>query len=308
MKRFFVLCVIVLAGVLSQGAVWYGCAPAEGEHRLEIEKVRDNLYTLTGGGGTTAVFVTARGVVLVDTKLGGWGPAVLQAVRTISDRPISIIINTHTHADHTGGNAAVRGAAEIVTQQNTAVHMEGMSRASDNPTPFLPSKTFHDRLSLLDDEDRIDLYYFGAAHTNGDAIVVFAADRVAHMGDLFADKAPPIIDLAHGGSGVAFPATLRAAAEQVSGVDEVITGHGPRLPWSDVRTYADFNQEFLDWTRQQFDANRAPEAVAKTYPWSDKFAEYAQQAWQLQVNMRAIYEELRPPAPPPQWRWRGTPP
>src|SRR5262245_50930871 len=83
----------------------------------KIERVRDNLYVITGSdpagpggrsalsGGNTAVFVTATGVVLVDTKYPGWGRVILDRVKSVTDKPVTMIINTHTHGDHTGSNA-----------------------------------------------------------------------------------------------------------------------------------------------------------------------------------------------------------
>src|SRR5262245_64090917 len=90
---------------------------------------------------------------------------------------------------------------------------------------FVPKKTFKDKMSLLTGKDRIELYYFGAGHTNGDAVIVFPALRAAVMGDLFARKWAPLVDAANGGSTVAFPQTLANAVRGIKEVDTVITGH-----------------------------------------------------------------------------------
>src|SRR4051794_11366151 len=111
MKRAFVLSTLVGVGVLSI-AVGAFQAPAQGRGEgpgrgpagppmLEIKNVKDNLYMIVGAGGNTAVFVTAGGVVLVDTKNPGTGQAILDKVKTVTDKPIVTVINTHTHADHT---------------------------------------------------------------------------------------------------------------------------------------------------------------------------------------------------------------
>src|SRR5437870_13819741 len=81
------------------------------------------------------------------------------------------------------------------------------------------------KTTLFDGPDRIDLYHFGAGHTNGDLVVVFPGKRVAYFGDLFPSKAAPFIDTANGGSGVAFPETLAKAVTQITGISRVITGH-----------------------------------------------------------------------------------
>ena len=192
---------LVLLGVLvAVGAV--GIA-ARQQDTVTIEKVRDNLFMIRGGGGNTAAFITTKGVVLVDTKNPGMGQAIMDQVRSVTDKPVTTIINTHTHADHNGSNEHFPTAVEIVTQENTKANMEKMTAFQGEKTQFLPDRTFADRLTLNQGPDRVELYYFGPGHTNGDAIVVFPALRVAHTGDLFARAGTPLIDSKNGGSGIA---------------------------------------------------------------------------------------------------------
>ena len=136
--------------------------------------------------------------MLVDTKLPGFGAGILEQVRSVTAKPITMIINTHTHADHTGGNPELPRNVEHIAQQNTRGNMAKMDLFKAANEGLLPTRTFTDRLSLLSGADRIDLYYFGPGHTNGDAIVVFPALRVAATGDLFARKWAPLVDAPHG--------------------------------------------------------------------------------------------------------------
>src|SRR4026207_1729501 len=98
----------------------------------KIEKVKDNLYIITGSGaeaptafsgGNTAVFITDAGVVLVDTKLPGWGQVILDRVKTVTNKPVVRVINTHTHADHTGSNAFFGATIDSIVQENTKANM-----------------------------------------------------------------------------------------------------------------------------------------------------------------------------------------
>src|SRR5207244_13201114 len=143
--------------------------------------VKDNLYMIINGGGNTAAFVTDKGVVIVDTKLPGMGPGIIEKVKSVTDKPITIVINTHTHGDHVGSNNAFTGNVEFVAQENCKASMQKMPAfQTDEGQRFLPSKTFKDKLSLLSGKDKIDLYYFGRGHTGGDAIVVFPALSTMH--------------------------------------------------------------------------------------------------------------------------------
>ena len=142
------------------------------------------------------MFITANGVVLVDTKNPNNGQLILDQIKTVTDKPITHIINTHTHGDHNGSNIFFPATVEVVTQENTQANMAedaGRSRTPRTRTAC-PTARSSDRLTLLSGNDAIDLYYFGAAHTNGDAIVVFRNARVAHTGDMFASKGQPLID------------------------------------------------------------------------------------------------------------------
>ena len=98
---------------------------------------------------------------------------------------MTTIINTHAHADHTGGNVEFPTVTEIIAHENTKATMEKMEAFTGANARFLPTRTFRDKLSLLDGIDRMDLYYFGAGHTNGDIVVVFPEKRLAHSATSF---------------------------------------------------------------------------------------------------------------------------
>ena len=104
MKRWILFGAVLLAGSLPALSAQQGGTPSPTAASLQVDKVRDNLYVLRGGGGNTAAFITAAGVVLVDTKVPGWGRAILDRLREITDKPVATIINTHTHFDHVGSN------------------------------------------------------------------------------------------------------------------------------------------------------------------------------------------------------------
>ena len=120
MRRQFVLGIVFAAGVLtiSVHALQQPAAPAAGQPAprvVEVDKLKDNLYVMRGGGGNSAVFITSTGVVVVDTKNPGWGQPLLDKIKTVTDKPITMIINTHTHGDHVSGNVEFPATVEVVT-------------------------------------------------------------------------------------------------------------------------------------------------------------------------------------------------
>ena len=226
-----------------------------------IKKVRDNLYVIPGAGGNTTVFVTRAGVVLVDTKLANNGEAILSQVRTVSGRAVTTIINTHAHPDHIGSNDYFAPSVEKVTHENTKKWMAANARVASNPA-VMPTKTFTDKMTLGSGRDQIDLYYFGAGHTDGDAFVVFPALRAMAAGDIFAWKMAPLIDPMAGGSVVALPDTLEKALKGIRNVDTVIEGHGDVNTWAGFRDYTLFNRALLDAAKAGMGKQSAEEIAA----------------------------------------------
>jgi glyoxylase-like metal-dependent hydrolase (beta-lactamase superfamily II) len=248
----------------------------QGPMVVEVDKVKDNLYVLKGGGGNTAVFITANGVVVVDAKNPGWGKPILDKVKELTPKPITTLINTHTHADHVSGNVEFPATVEVVTQENTKANMEKMDIFKQNNGRGMARKTFKDKMTLLNGADQIDLYYFGPGHTNGDAIVVFPALRTAHIGDLFASKSLPLVDADNGGSVLHYPETLNKVLGGIKNVDTLINGHMPATTtWADLKTFAEFNQDFLTWAQGALKSGKTPEQAAAGWKVPDKYAGYS---------------------------------
>jgi glyoxylase-like metal-dependent hydrolase (beta-lactamase superfamily II) len=233
----------------------------------QIQKVAGNVYMIPGAGGNTAAYVTANGVVLVDTKLANNGQAILDQVRTISDKPITHIINTHTHGDHNGSNQFFPASVEIVVQENTQKNMQKMEVFQQEANKHgMPDRTYKDRMTLFSGNDAIDLFYFGPAHTDGDTFVLFRSARVLHTGDAFANKGQPNIDLNNGGSGVSYPDTLSKAASTIKNFDTIIAGHSPMLlKASDLADQAEFTRLMTTKGREALKAGKSPEEAMKEF-------------------------------------------
>ena len=291
MKRLTILGTLVALGLVATIS-----RPIVQGNVAEIEQVKDNLYVITGGGGNTGAFVTDGGVVLVDTKNPEWGSAILDKVSTVTDKRVTMIINTHTHGDHVGSNIDFALPIEFVAHANTKTNMERMPAfQSANGKQFLPSRTYTDRLSLLDGDDQIDLYYFGQAHTSGDTIVVFPALGVAHTGDMFAWKGVPYIDVNNGGSGVSYPNTLLTAADTIPGVDTVIPGHSPAMTWADFREFGEFNRDFLAAVQRGKAEGKTAAQAAASLNLPARYSNYAMSRGTLtsaEDNATKIYAEL----------------
>ena len=287
MKRGLVLGLIFGAGI----AVTQAWQPAPPPNVAQIEKVKDNLYMITGGGGNTAAFITANGVVLVDTKNPNWGQAILDQVKTVTAKPITHIINTHTHGDHVGSNEFFPAAVEVIAHENTGTNMAKMANFADASKKFaLPDKTFKDKMTVLGGAEAIDLYYFGRGHTNGDIFVVFRGLRTMHAGDIFARKGTPLLDMNNGGSGVEIGETLRKAAAGIKNVETVIPGHSTVMTWADFQEFGAFNRAFLSAVQAAVKAGKTADQALADLKLPEKFSAY--QMTGAKDNVTKIHVEL----------------
>jgi cyclase len=307
MNRTFVLGALIAVAALSFTVSAYQ-REQQGARIVTALKVKDNLYMLNGGGGITGVFIGTNGVVVIDTKNPGWGQSILEKIKELTPKPITMIINTHSHLDHVGGNVEFPATVDVVAQENTAANMKRITpvtglplRPSNEYAIFadtngrnLAKRTFKDRMTLGSGNDRIELYYFGRAHTNGDTLVVFPTLRVAHVGDLFAFKQPPILDANAGGSGVEYSGTVMKAYSTIKDVDIIINGHTPTTTnWAELKEYADYMTTFVAYAESQMKAGKSADEAAAGYTVPERFKGYTAPQSRVKPDMAVIYNEFK---------------
>jgi glyoxylase-like metal-dependent hydrolase (beta-lactamase superfamily II) len=312
MRRIILLATLVTVGSLSLGVAAFQQPPANAPRVVEVEKLRDNLWMLKGGGGNTAVFVRSDGITVVDTKNPGWGQPILDQIKKISTKPITTIINTHTHGDHVSGNVEFPTTVEIIVKENTKANMmemRGPTGIAQNGPPTnifkqnngrgMPTRTYKDRLKVGTGADEVDLYYFGRGHTNGDSWVVFPALRLVHAGDIFSGKNLPLLDANNGGSAAEIGKSLDKAAKSLKNIDTIITGHSTTMTMADLREYAAFNQEFLRDVRAAKKAGKKVDEVAASWKIPATYKGYTdpastpQQTARLKANIQIVYDETK---------------
>ena len=265
------------------------------------EKLKDNLYVLRGdgGGGNTAVFIGSKGVVVVDTKNPGWGQPILDKIKQLTPKPVTTIINTHTHGDHVSGNVEFPPTVDVVAHENALASMKRMKGANgnifeNNQGRGLPKRTYKDKLTLMSGDDRIDLFYFGRGHTDGDTWIVFPALRIAHAGDIFAGKNLPLLDTNNGGTGLEIGDTLAKAHGGLGNVETIISGHSTQMTMADLKEYSDFNKDFLAFVQSGKKAGQSPAQIIAAWRMPAKYKGYSEpQPQRLQSNVESIFDALK---------------
>jgi cyclase len=299
MTRTVTLNVVVIVGALS-AALAASQAAQQPTRVIDLLKLKDNLYVLTSAipgdpntfsGGNVSVFITDAGVTLVDSKLAGWGQAMMDKIKTVTNKPVTRIINTHTHGDHTGNNDFFGASVEVVAHENTKANMEKMKAFAGEKAQFLPKKTYKDKLTIGSGKDQIDLFYFGPGHTNGDTWVVFPSLRILQAGDMVAWKDAPLCDRGNGGSCVAFPKTLANVVANIKNIDTVIPGHMAMVKLADVEEYQRYMTDLVAAATAAMKAGKTVDDAVAGLNLSAKYPGYKSD--RVKAAVQAIYDEMK---------------
>lgn len=202
-------------------------APAQAPPVTSFEDVRAGVGIFKGRGGTIGTLVQPDALVVVDTQFADTAQACLDGLRARSPRTIDLVVNTHHHGDHTGGNAVLRPAARrIVAHENSAAFQRKVAEAQPSgPAQAYPDATFTTTWTEAVGKETVALRHYGRAHTSGDAVVTFERANVVHMGDLVFNRRHPFIDQAAGASIANWIVTLEQVAKDHGADTKYVFGH-----------------------------------------------------------------------------------
>jgi len=318
-----------LAGLL-WGALSLVCAaaPAPPPHdyskdEVHVLPVQGNVYMLVGAGGNITVQAGEDGVLLVDTGVAPMSAKVLAAIRGISDRPIRYIVNTHLHADHTGGNETIARAgmtiaggnvvgdigasasnqAGVIAFQTVLDRMSAPVTGAERATPqgSWPTETYTTpERKIFFNGEGIELIHVPEAHTDGDTIVFFRRSDVISTGDIFVTTSYPIVDLSHGGNiqgviaGLNKIIDLAIPAELQEGGTMVIPGHGRLCDVADVVFYQEMVTIIRDRVQDLINKHMTLEQVKAAKPTLDYDPRYGSDTgfWTTDKFVEAVYKSL----------------
>ena len=305
-------------------------APDYSKAEVHILHVQGNVYMLVGAGGNITVQTGDDGVLLVDAGVAQMSDKVLAAVRSISDKPIRYIINTHMHPDHTGGNEAIAKAGSTIAGGNVVgdigasagnqatilafqAVLDRMSAPTGQqaPTPegAWPTETYTtpERKMFFNDEG-IEIIHIPAAHTDGDSMVFFRRSDVISTGDMFVTNRYPIVDMQHGGNiqgviaglnriiEIAIPAAIGGNDVLQEGGTMVIPGHGRLCDVADVVFYQEMVTIIRDRVQDMVNKGMTLEQVKAARPTRDYDPRYGATSgiWTTDMFVEAVYKSLAP--------------
>jgi glyoxylase-like metal-dependent hydrolase (beta-lactamase superfamily II) len=222
---------------------------------LKTTSLDNGIWLFTGDGGNVTAIAADGSTLLIDSGVDSRVSELSDAIFKATWRPVTRLINTHWHYDHTGGNVYFgAGGVIIIAQENVKKQLSSVQnvpfvglRDGRYPTQALPTKTYSGSTTLRQGDQLLTLVNYGPAHTDGDTIIYISPANVAVVGDIFSNHVYPIIDLSSGGS---IDGMIRSIDQILAQTDEqtkIVPGHGPLATHSDLQDYRDM----LMQTRQR---------------------------------------------------------
>ncbi len=270
-RRDFVISTAMgVAGVGMAGTRGWAQTPAaQAPPVTRFEELRRGVGAFIGSGGTIGYLVNADGAVAVDSQFMNTAEICVAGLKQRAPKGISMLINTHHHGDHTGGNAAFKGSVQkIVAHENCAAwHRKAAAAANTTAQQAFADTTFGDAWKSDFGDETIHARYYGAGHTSGDIIVTFEKANVVHMGDLLFNRAHPNIDRAAGARVDSWIRVLEIAAAGAEADTIFIAGHAkenaPKTTRADVTHFRNYLAAALEHARAGAKAGQSREEVQK---------------------------------------------
>jgi glyoxylase-like metal-dependent hydrolase (beta-lactamase superfamily II) len=294
---FFAVLVTVIAALCS--------APALAQRdfsKVEIKttQLAPNFYALDGDGGTIGVLAGPDGVLMVDSQFAPLSEKIVAAIKKISDGHIRILIDTHLHGDHTGGNANMaKQGALIMARPNLRARLAKQGIQS-NGVPMVPATaealpvvTYDAPTSIYLNGDEAQLIPVPAAHTDGDTMVFFVKANVLMTGDFYRSLGYPNIDRANGGSAAGMLAGFDAIIKLAAVDTKIVPGHGAVVDKTAVAAHRDIMLAVRDKIAALIKQGKTQEEVVAAKPTADFDAKVPGAAGSADRFVMQMYQELK---------------
>jgi cyclase len=279
----------VLAVIVGGLCLASGLQAQQDQSRVAMAPVAGPVYLLQGGGaGNVAVVADPAGVFMIDTMVEASASQIRETIKSLpgGDR-VRVLLNTHWHFDHTGGNVALGAGCTIVAHENTRALLANDQTlfgqvTKAQPPAAVPNVTFSGEITVYAGGQPIRLVHYPHAHTNGDTVVFFDSLKVVHMGDMFFNGMFPFMDVDHGGDIDSWVHDLDAILAKLPADAKVIPGHGPLAGVSELKAFRQMLSDSADLVRGQMkegktlDQIKAAGVPDSLSPWAKGFMTPAQ--------------------------------
>jgi glyoxylase-like metal-dependent hydrolase (beta-lactamase superfamily II) len=263
---------------------------------FKLTMLRKNVGIYTERGGTIGFLLTPNGIVTIDSQFADTATNYINEVKKTSTSPLRFLLNTHHHGDHTSGNISFKGLVEnVVAHENSLANQKKVAEAQNSmDKQLLPDMTFKDEWKLKIGNEKIKASYYGAGHTNGDAVYHFEEANIMHVGDLMFNRRHPFVDRSAGANMTSWTKVLDKIIKSGDKNTLYIFGHslnpgGETGTAEDLKKFQDYLGKVLAFTEQEIKAGKSKEEFIKNT------AVPGVTEWQgqgLERPLTAAYEEL----------------
>ncbi len=262
--------------------------------QIKVHKVAGNFYYLEGQGGNVGVLVGDDGVLMIDDQFAPLTEKLVAAVKTISKKPIKMLVNTHVHGDHTGGNENIgKMSVEIIAHDNVRARLiKGVNGAPPSPAVALPVVTFADTIALHFDGEDLEVAKLPPAHTDGDSYIKLTKADVIHVGDVFRTVGFPIVDGANGGTVKGTLAALQKVIDMAGPNTKILPGHGVVSTRDDIVAFRDMVASLQTKVSEMIKQGMTLEQVMAAKPTADLDAKLGSPDRFLTLFYNALKTEL----------------
>lgn len=230
--------------------------------KIEVIPVNKNVYMLTGAGGNIGILAGEDGIFMIDDQFAALSPRIIEKLKTISDKPVKFLVNTHHHGDHTGGNINFqKEGALIFAHENVRKRLKKDSLSSTYDG--LPVVTFDQNINLYINDNDIVVTHVHNAHTDGDALIYFPQSNVLHTGDTFFNGNFPYIDLGSGGSVKGDIEAARTGLSLINQNTRIIPGHGKIANYKDYEAYLKMLEKIRENVQKALDEGKPEEVIVE---------------------------------------------
>lgn len=268
------------------------------EVQITSTKLTDNYYMLKGRGGNIGLLIGEDGVLMIDDQFAPLTPKILAAIKKITPKPVSYLLNTHWHGDHTGGNLNMRKeGATIVSHENVRKRMSKdqvvrgrIKKAS--PKEALPVLTFTEDMMFHYNSDDILFTHVHNAHTDGDAIVYFTKNNIIHTGDTYFQGKFPYIDLDSGGSIDGYIDGISKIIMLADEHTQIMPGHGKIADKQELIAYKKMLVALRDAVQAEIDKGKTLEEVIMNKEITKAYTSF--NGWITEEKIKStIYKSLK---------------
>jgi len=267
---------------------------------LKITSLGRDLYVFSGDGGNVTAIADDGSTLLIDSGIASRSSELNDAVFKATMRPVTRLINTHWHFDHTGGNVYFgSGGVTIIAQQNVTKQLSSVQdvpfiglRDGHYPEQALPAATYSSTMALRQGSQRLTLANYGAAHTDGDTIIYIAPANVVVVGDIFSNAFYPIIDLTSGGSIDGMILSVDRILAQTDEQTRIVPGHGPLATRADLQAYRDMLVQVRHRIQQLIATGKTMDEVVAAAPTKDFDANWGRGYVTPDVFTKLVFSSL----------------